>query len=120
MRTLTTTGLALIGLVLLTVTVAARAADYDYIRGDDIYDGYDYGLNYDRLRSGPAPSLSGGAPDIELKAAQPAGADQRFPRMDATLRRYRQQIYGTSPPALGKPDTGLKGLNDDGLVLPGK
>ena len=39
-------------LALLALAGAVTADDYDYIRGDDIYsEDYNYGLNYDRLRS---------------------------------------------------------------------
>ncbi len=94
-------------LALLALAGAVAADDYDYIRGDDIYsEDYNYGLNYDRLRSVPETpdadlSGAGASPESvgERGGAMGAGdqgraaADDRQPSMTRRIQELRRETY---------------------------
>lgn len=110
-------------LALLALAGAVTADDYDYIRGDDIYsEDYNYGLNYDRLRSVPeTPDAdlggAGASPESigERDGAMGAGdqgraaADDRQPSMTRRIQELRRETY---------PDPLNPGLDDDGDARP--
>ncbi len=112
----------ILGLTLLGTAAPMLASGYDYIRGDDIYQGYDYGLHYNELRSEPDSSSSGSSdagtstPSLKPETRSPLSAGQdRFPTMDDTLRQFHQKLYGT-PPSLQTPgiapDASGSGMSD--------
>ncbi|QJX02284.1 hypothetical protein HML84_10685 [Alcanivorax sp. IO_7] len=96
-------------LALLALAGAVTADDYDYIRGDDIYsEDYNYGLNYDRLRSVPeTPDAdlggAGASPESigERDGAMGAGDQPRRRRRPAAL--HDAPDSGTAPRDLSGP-----------------
>ncbi|MBL7252438.1 hypothetical protein ACLD02_15680 [Alloalcanivorax sp. C16-2] len=97
-------------LALLALAGIAAADDYDYIRGDEIYsEDYNYGLDYDRLRSVPETpdtDLGGaGASPESIGQRGAASRDGQQPSMTRRLRELRQETY---------PDQRDFGLEGDG------
>lgn len=112
----------LIVLVLaLCVAGPALAEGYDYIRGDDIFQGdYNYGLHYDRLTSLPqlhsdrdqvaapshTPKLKSHHQDQSQSGRAGYSKTTRFPNMNAEIRQFRQQALDAGTPG-NELDTGL-------------
>lgn len=99
------------GWVLIAAGTAAPAygSDYDYIRGDDVYEeDYQYGLDYDGLTSVPQPGLSkGGASSADSaegrmqKRALELQEETTQPSMTRKLDRWKQNSKLKTP---GKSD----------------
>lgn len=86
----------IVSLVLCLVSGPALASDFDYIRGDDIYDDdYNYGLKYDQLSSTTSSNLKSPAPaqGDGLKAqSQQLQRDTTQPSMIQELKRWKPDL----------------------------
>ena len=95
------------GWMMIAAGTAAPAygSDYDYIRGDDVYEeDYQYGVDYDGLTSVPQTGLkkggAGGADNAEgrlQKRALELQEETTQPSMTRELDRWKQNKKLTTP-----------------------
>lgn len=84
----------------------AHAEDYDYIRGDDVYEeDYNYGVNYDGLSSVPQTRLRGSSGDDAggrfKQQARDLQKDTTQPSMTRELEKWKADD-SLDPPTVGK------------------